>query len=450
MSPRILPAFLARRVMEFRPTATWAPTRAEPYVAAVVDALGRALLVGTYVGAVGLIAAHTVPYRPAIGLSLVVVALSRWDLRYLVEIVRPECGAARFYALGVLLGNWMPYLLLVDSYRLLWNWIGHDVHAWLLGDRDVQVGPPPIALPGGVLLFAVMSGLVLRHRVLNAWVAHRTRCARYVLDPHPGPTGAVALTRPPATTAAGDDGNAVVMAAAPVGVALGRLPEIYGTWIAKELRTALWSIPAGVEIRVAYIEPWSEATWVATGCITGSLEAGICVGLDWVSDKALIVGLEIVEDRRPVRGVRTALLPASPLLIPAADVERSIILPGGRGRGPSSEASPGPAAAGPATGPASAAGVRAACGDAPTATSEASGPARGPASSAASRAATCPASLAARYAARYAARSPATSAARLPASSSGGGGQPGGAIPTGRDLGPGSVEESGRGEFPPG
>lgn len=438
MSPRNAPTFLARLAAASRPTVR-ARSFAVRGMDVAVDVLGRAAVVGALFGITALIAATAVPYPPTLGFWLcVVLPLSVWDLRYLIEIAHPECGVTRLYAIGVLLGNWLPYLLLVDSYPLLWGWIGIDVRTWLLLDQGAGVAAPPITPSGGVIVFATVAGLVLRHRALKAWVAHRARCARHDLS-RPGPTGAVALTTTSTAGAAADDD--VVIAAAPVGVELGRLPDIYGAWIAEELRTALWSIPAGVEIRVAYIEPWSEATWVATGCITGSLEAGICVGPDWVSDQADVVGLEIVEDRRPVRGVRTALLPASPLLTNPEDVERSTTRDGrGSGRASvvtSSPAAPGPTT-GPATGPASAAGPSAGCGDAPPATFAASGPA--------SRAAICPATLAASYAARTQARAAASSAA----SSSAGGGQPGGARPASRDLDRGPVEEFGRGEFPPG
>ena len=84
----------------------------------------------------------------------------------------------------------------------------------------------------------------------------------------------------------------------PVGVNLGRLPEIYGDWITHDLPAALWSIPAGVLVRVSYLAR-ARNHYLVEGSITGFRDGGVVVDDWWIGgDDIDLTGLVILDDRR--------------------------------------------------------------------------------------------------------------------------------------------------------
>jgi uncharacterized protein YhhL (DUF1145 family) len=85
---------------------------------------------------------------------------------------------------------------------------------------------------------------------------------------------------------------------APIGVHLGLLPQIHGSHISADLPTALWLIPDGVDVRIAYTTK-SGARRGAEGRITDHLSGGaIHIGA-FLIDCAHVVELAIVRDERP-------------------------------------------------------------------------------------------------------------------------------------------------------
>lgn len=100
----------------------------------------------------------------------------------------------------------------------------------------------------------------------------------------------------------------------PLGVDLGRLPEIYGDWITQDLPAALWSIPTGVVVRVGYTGP-SNKRYVVDGSITDFRDGGVVVDGWWIGGEDIdLTGLVILDDRRsPLSCAHTR----TPLLLPA-------------------------------------------------------------------------------------------------------------------------------------
>jgi len=100
----------------------------------------------------------------------------------------------------------------------------------------------------------------------------------------------------------------------PVGVNLGRLPEIYGDEIAHDLPAALWLIPAGVVVRVSYFAP-GRKHFVIEGSITDFYGGGVLLDDWWIGgDDIDLTGLVILDDRRtPLSCAHSR----TPLLLPA-------------------------------------------------------------------------------------------------------------------------------------